>query len=1258
MRYMFKVLTLGDSKLSLPMIKNGKLKHQFQDHEISRWEKTINVGTDQAVIEIDAVLSSTIDFDSIIPTSDGILYFLDPNDVQSFDLFEMIIEIIQKMGRSIPIILVFYTKKGLIYTPSNFLLEYIWENYLIEAFVFDSYSKNTFYEVLECLSEAMITGNIPINIETTWMRIPYFMDKINRLLKDERYEDAGNLAEILTNMKRKFEKQDYFINAEQAAWLYYKAGEYLKASVVIQGVSKYSEKFTRIYVENMIHQASRFYNMKRFYTAAEMFEKAYLYAKIELNDDELADNALKLAITTWIIATEFQNAFQLMEKLDFNEIRDMMKQLTPHIANAVDRLIEAKRYDIVKGHLYFIIDKFQRSGLFEEIKILGNKIAIVLKILIKQYIEEQNPDQANLTLEELFNIWETFSLEREDIDQIIRSIAILFLNKNQFSVVDKLINFVQSYTIQKEITELRQQAEEEYRKNLRDSAFTFFTNAISVLKGYVEKEINIFNQSNNEFYKRIEQLKKEQKMLEATSEFKKRAVWFKNVGHNEIATELLVQLLNLYLEGNIFLPFLQEMVNLRSEEREDYLKRSAGKIQNKMESLIQSEESLERIDQILENFRKLFLNHLLYDETKNMERLHVTFKISRAKKLLKASTGLKEIKNVEDLLKQADMIYQRLSEKEPLDYDEVLEEITSRYINYILEKLKEKRLIKEQGKDQKLEDVMLKEILQDLSETNRFNEKIKNSKSRSKFHKQIADIEGEISKDREAEKIEIEQIHIMVEKLSRLKQMAKEELLRLQDTLKIRQGLKRLHYQELLNDLDKKNYEKILIGYEERVNSLFSQRKMDLAEIDFAVITIILFLMKEKEKLVSLRKKYSKSRGFVSQVIDFIITLIDYPDQSLHLQAIKLFENLALFKEEKSILHLLVKPAVSIEDEQIPLDVEDTGRLNKVVVEKFIDKLRQKEYNLSKRKLMERKYWREALDNIRIQNYSEAANEYYNKIELLVHNNHDEYFPINLIMGTICLLKVGKFQEAKRKLEGTIVEVNLPQDIIQNLPEYKLCDFLFLALQSHDEEKSDLILEAFIDYLPLFPFERGLILDRVSPSKRTEIKTDIDTDTRKVTELTLLIKQQLSNLHLMSSGTKDTMEDSFRTRTALKRMVYRKVLGTLSAKDFQIASDEYFELSIKRTTKGDYTTASVLILLGALCLFKLSAEIHKIEEYLNNFIGKIGFAEKVIKETFAVKLLKLLIDAKSIANTGIYNDAWNLIQIIPVFEEEKILLEK
>ncbi len=95
----------------------------------------------------------------------------------------------------------------------------------------------------------------------------------------------------------------------------------------------------------------------------------------------------------------------------------------------------------------------------------------------------------------------------------------------------------------------------------------------------------------------------------------------------DIFNEILIHLLGLYIDSDMFLPFLQEMVNLRNEERTNYLKRSTGKIQNRIESLIKSEESLEKIDKILDNFAKVYRNHLLYDENKTIERLHVDFKI-------------------------------------------------------------------------------------------------------------------------------------------------------------------------------------------------------------------------------------------------------------------------------------------------------------------------------------------------------------------------------------------------------------------------------------------------------------------------------------------------------------------------------------------------------------------------------------------------------------------------------------------------------
>ena len=535
----------------------------------------------------------------------------------------------------------------------------------------------------------------------------------------------------------------------------------------------------------------------------------------------------------------------------------------------------------------------------------------------------------------------------------------------------------------------------------------------------------------------------------------------------------------------------------------------------------------------------------------------------------------------------------------------------------------------------------------------RVNDKIKNSRTRTKLHKKITDIEGEISKDRESDKLEIERIHIMVEKLSRLKTMAKEELLRQQDTLSLRQGYKRVHYQTLLSLLQNGDFTKAREGYENLVKSYINQRKVDLAEIDLAVITTILFKTREKEKLIPLKRKFSKSRGFVSEIIDFIITLIEYPDQSIHLQAIKLFENLALFREEKAILHQLVK-LTSVQIDEQPTDAT---LLNNAVIQKNIEKLSVKEKHLPKRKMLERKYWREAINSIKSQNYSDAARQYISKMELLVQNDHSEFFPVSLVMGIICLMKVGKSQEAKREIEKATMSINLPQDILQSLAEIKLLELLLMAHQVQDEEKSDIVLESFIDYLPLLPVESGLILNLISPSKRTEIKADQFADYQIVAESTVLQNQQLSNLNRRASEERERLEESFRKRNALKRIVYKNTLALVAAENYEEASLAYFNTAIKQTTKRDYTTASVLILLGSLCILKNSVQISQIGSFLDNFMQKIGFSEKVVSETFSVKIIKLLIDAKSIGNAAMFNSAWNLLQNIPVFEEEKILFE-
>ena len=62
MRYMFRVLVLGDPGLSLPFVVNGDLEQVSQDSELSRWSKEINIGyEDRCDLEVDVVVSTATD---------------------------------------------------------------------------------------------------------------------------------------------------------------------------------------------------------------------------------------------------------------------------------------------------------------------------------------------------------------------------------------------------------------------------------------------------------------------------------------------------------------------------------------------------------------------------------------------------------------------------------------------------------------------------------------------------------------------------------------------------------------------------------------------------------------------------------------------------------------------------------------------------------------------------------------------------------------------------------------------------------------------------------------------------------------------------------------------------------------------------------------------------------------------------------------------------------------------------------------------
>ncbi|MHA1728833.1 MAG: hypothetical protein ACTSWY_08885 [Promethearchaeota archaeon] len=1089
MRYMFQLLVLGDKKLSLPFLVNGGVEHKANDAELSRWEKNLNVGTDQCDLEIDVVISSSTDFDSIIPTSDGILYFLNPNNILDFELFEMIAQIILEEKRRIPIIIVFNTNNGFIKIPSNYLIEYIWEYYPFEAFIYNQYSKNTLYEILECASEAMILGTMPINIETAWMRIPFFINKINRTVINEDWAEAAYLTEIFTQIKKKFENQDYFINAEQAAWLYYKSENYLKASSIIEGVNDSdSKKFKKFYVENMIHSADSLLisadslQIMRYYRkAAEKYEQAAIWSSIELENSELSKKTLISAISAWISACEFQNAFRLMDRMEHTAQLDIMQNLPTNFSQAADSLIQSEKYDLAKMQLYLCIDKYQRSDLFVEAKIFAEQISTVLKNLLKRCIGDGDPDSALLVLDELLNIWETFDLDIENIDKQVEKIARLFLKVYDFSIIEKLLTYIQDPEIKVKITENRSKAEDEYKKSKKDVAVAKFNEAAKVLEEYIKKEIREFRNEDNKIQDSVKIMKNEGQYWDASLILKERISWYGKIKQEKLYYECLISLIDLYLEAVLLVPFLQEINNLGNKfgnKCGDFLKENANKLMKTVEKYFKKNETTEKVNSIMEGLVRSFRKYQLYDESKEFVKLHVKFLTTRAFDILFSSQGLSEVKLILSLIKQADILYHSLSEKIPLNNDKTYEEIVKRYIE-----------------------------VKNISKASLLNEKIKNKTIFSELHSKILEIEEEISGDKIKDVQQVSNWKIKAEELSILKKAAGDALLTQQSILKNRNALRRIYYKNILDSLDSADFESVISKEKDLLFSLINKNKMETAGICLAIICLIFVKTNSVKRLGPVINEIDQKIGrsskifhemFPVKVVDYIKEMFDFKEPEKAKEAIALFENLPLFEEEKNLLfsvlgkHISIKPGIDQVTKEVSTRIEEVQNKEKIQMKKSI----------------------------------------------------------------------------------------------------------------------------------------------------------------------LFLNQQYGNLNTSLGDKKTEKEKKLKERKAMLRIYYKAILEKLVECDFKGASDQYKSVANRIVRRKDYNIAGLLILLGGISLLKAEATLDDIKRYLNEFLKELGTTKKVISGTFEIKLFSFLLKAKSIENNSLFDKGMKMLDVLPLFDEEKKLIMK
>ncbi|MBY8981322.1 MAG: hypothetical protein KGD57_00105, partial [Candidatus Lokiarchaeota archaeon] len=287
MRYIFKIIVLGNFNVSIPYLSTafnelGKDKGQYEE-----WHREIPVLDNICEIEVDAITSLTADFDQIIPSVDGIIYFLNPLVNEEIEFFQMILDILEKVKRNIPTGIVYYSEDGILPISVTDLLEDTWIKFPdFEAFV--NLSPIFFNQALHCLSLAMISGENPLDIENAWLRYPILVMQANYYYNKSDFYNAGKIIKKMAFISNIFNRENNYIISEQAAYLFSKINLYQETANILSHFDlRKANEYKKLYAKAMIREGNKLFNKGDYRFAAKQYENAAQWSLIELKERNL-----------------------------------------------------------------------------------------------------------------------------------------------------------------------------------------------------------------------------------------------------------------------------------------------------------------------------------------------------------------------------------------------------------------------------------------------------------------------------------------------------------------------------------------------------------------------------------------------------------------------------------------------------------------------------------------------------------------------------------------------------------------------------------------------------------------------------------------------------------------------------------------------------------------------------------------------------------------------------------------------------------
>jgi hypothetical protein len=320
--------------------------------------------------------------------------------------------------------------------------------------------------------------------------------------------------------------------------------------------------------------------------------------------------------------------------------------------------------------------------------------------------------------------------------------------------------------LKQDLSKISADLEDKYKDSIKKEIEDYIKKGEEILAEFVKAELDIITEMNRKKIEEASMFTKQNQHLKAGTHLSNHANHLKKIGKEDIRDQILTKSLDIFLESEIFEEFFITFNSLSKEMKGKYLIRIFQIFLDKLKGI----EKFEEKEKILEDSNRIYRNHLLYDESKEISLIFIKNIKKEALAILTGEENTIGIKRANELVKKAtdiSLAYLDKEERVKINFDKIYKKFSEIYIE-----------------------------IGDLPSANTYNDKIENKAINTEIHKKIAELEALRSEERTRRAEESREEEVLNEQLSIIENKAREAQIDRKKEFKERKARKRAYFQE------------------------------------------------------------------------------------------------------------------------------------------------------------------------------------------------------------------------------------------------------------------------------------------------------------------------------------------------------------------------------------------------------------------------------------------------------------------------------